>query len=176
MSIRQALTDLHNNYIEKERLTDAEFLKLTKATKYSDEMDHMLVGDEKDKTDALTPEEQRIRGEEYKAVLIQDHLKRFLSDNIEGRDIGHHNYWTRFMKTYPEAKKNWDRITVTQDSYEWVPTLYNLTYCSLELSRIQIYSMAFVLFERALDGNTMIAVLILAIAEYLLKQIRHSLA
>ena len=80
------------------------------------------------------------------------------------------------MKSYPEAKKNWDKITVTQDSYEWMPQLYNLTYCSLELSRIQIFSMAFVLFERALGGNTMIAILILAVVEYLMKQIRYTLA
>merc|ERR1719263_1472643 len=36
--------------------------------------------------------------------------------------------------------------------------------------------MAFVLFERALDGNTMIAILIVAILEYLLGQMRSSLA
>lgn len=80
------------------------------------------------------------------------------------------------MKSYPENSKNWDRITVTQDSNEVLPTLYSLTYCSLELSRIQIYSMAFVLFEKALGGNTMIAILLIAFVEYLLKQMRHSLA
>lgn len=124
----------------------------------------------------MTPEEQRIRAEEYKAVLIQEYLKRFLSDKIDREDISDHTYWTRFMKSYPKHTKNWEKITVTQDSNEWAPQLYNLTYCSLELSRIQIYSIAFVLFERAFTGNTMISILIIAVVEYLLKQIRHTMA
>lgn len=75
VKIRKELSDLHNTGITKSQLTDAAFLKLTGASKYTDELDHLVYSDEKEKQDDIKPEEQRIRAEEYKSVLIQDHLK-----------------------------------------------------------------------------------------------------
>ena len=178
-TLREDLKAIHNSFPSKDRLTDEAYYRMTGANKEYDNED-LVNKEESAKPDAkMAPREYEIRSDEFKALSIQERLKEVLSDKIESQDIHEGDWWARLMQTYPDRAKTGilnDRFTVMGDQDEWAPTLLKLTYSSLEVSRIQIYSMAFVLFERMLGGNSMVAILILAIVEYLLKMIRHERA
>lgn len=177
-TLRDDLKAIHSSFVSKDQLTDEVYYRMTGANKEYDAED-LVNKEESAKLDVkMAPAEYEIRSDEFKALRIQERLKEVLSDKIESQDI--HTLgafsWARLVQSYPEPRKNWDRFTVVGDADEWAPTLVSLTYSSLEVTRIQIYSMAFVLFERMLGGNSMVAILILAVVEYLLKMLRHERA
>ena len=137
------------------------------------EEDEVIDNDAKAELDNMAPEEIEIREQEYQNVLTVNALKGYLSERISGGQIHEQTFYSRFMKT-PVFTKTMEQMQVVEDDLEYAPTFAELTFAALEVQRIQIYIMLFSLFERVLNGNSMIAILIVAVVEYLLWQLRSS--
>lgn len=68
------------------------------------------------------------------------------------------------------SKKN--GVQVVTDAVEYQPTFQNICYGALEYELHQIYIMMFVVFERMFSGNTMLAILIVAVVDLILYEVR----